>query len=125
MSKILIVEDDVQLLKAYEMLLTTEGYEVLTAAAGQIGYALAKSEKPDLIILDIMLPGGMNGFDVLEQLKLFEDTKNIPVLVMTNLESEERVAKTIGAVAYLVKVNTSNTQLVEKVKELLTVRASV
>lgn len=119
MAKILIVEDDVQLLNAYKMLLSTKGYDVLTAGAGQIGYAIAKSEKPDLIILDVMLPGGMNGFDVLEQLKLFEDTKNIPVLIMTNLETEEKVAKTIGAADYLVKVNTSNDQLVAKVKELL------
>jgi len=116
MSKILIVEDDTVLVDAYKSLFAKEGLDVISSVTGQEALAKVKNERPDLILLDIMLPGGMNGFDVLEILKRFEDTKNIPVLVMTNLDAEEEVAKKIGAEDYFVKVNTPVDEVVRRVK---------
>jgi DNA-binding response OmpR family regulator len=119
MAKILIVEDDEILQRMYKQRLESEGYEVFVARDGREGLLLAQTKGPDLVLLDIMLPGGMNGFDVLEQLKKDEKTKDVLVLVLTNLESEEKTAKEIGAFDYLVKANTKPDQVVAKVKELL------
>jgi DNA-binding response OmpR family regulator len=119
MKKILLVEDDDILQRMYQKRLQSEGYEVIQARDGKTGLSLAKSDQPDLILLDIMLPGGLNGFDVLEQLKRDQKTKDIAVLVLTNLDSEEKVAKEIGASGYLVKVNTKPDQVIVKVNELL------
>src|SRR5258708_48782 len=116
MKKILIVEDDEQVSKLYQESLTNEGFKVTIAATGGQGLTLLKTDKPDLVILDIMLPGGMNGFDVLEQMKKDIDLKNIPVLVLTNLDSERKVALEIGAADYLVKAHTAIDQVVAKVK---------
>lgn len=114
--KILMIEDDQQLQQSYQKLFTVEGYEVFQAFTGEQGLQLAKEKKPDIILLDIMLQGGVNGFDVLEQLKKDRDLFNIPVLMLTNLDSERKLALSIGAVDYLVKANTSIDVLLEKVK---------
>lgn len=98
---------------------STNGYGVISAATANDGIVLAKEKKPSLIILDIMLPGGKNGFDALESLVGDSDTAKIPVLVLTNLDSEKDVALQIGAKDYLVKANSSIEQVVEKVKQLV------
>lgn len=79
------------------------------------GIALAA----DLVLLDIMLPGGMNGFDVLEDLKRNQLTSSIPVIVLTNLDSERETALKIGAADYAVKANTSIEETVQKIKQQL------
>lgn len=119
MKKILIVEDDLHLQVIYQESLKPLGAEVLLAITGQQGLQMAKEHKPDLVILDIMLPLGLNGFDVLEQLKRDPELKNIPVVVLTNLDSERKTALDIGAVDYLVKANTSIQDVVTCVKQLL------
>ena len=88
MKKILVIEDDASLLKAYQEMFNPDEFRVIGASTGQEGLALTGSEKPDIILLDLMLPGGMNGFDVLERLKADPATKPIPVIVLTNLDSE-------------------------------------
>ncbi|OGM04169.1 hypothetical protein A2715_05215 [Candidatus Woesebacteria bacterium RIFCSPHIGHO2_01_FULL_39_32] len=119
-KKILIVEDDIQTQRVYHNKLTSEGYAVVLAATGKEGVFTAKKIRPDLVILDIMLPGtGMNGFDVLENMKKDQELKNIPVLVLTNLDTEERVAKEIGANEYLVKANVSIDEVAERVNKRL------
>jgi len=117
--KILLMEDDEQLQQSYHRLFTTEGYQIFQAFTGEQGLQIAKQEKPDIILLDIMLKGGINGFDVLEQLKKDRDLFNIPVLMLTNLDSERKLALSIGAVDYLVKANTSIDILLEKVKNYI------
>lgn len=117
--KILIVEDDDQLQKSYNKLFTSEGFRVFQALNGQQGLDLARTEMPQIILLDIMLPGGLNGFDVLEQLKKDRDLYNIPVVMLTNLDGERESALAIGATAYLVKANTSIEELTQKVKDCL------
>ncbi len=119
MKKILIIEDDTSLCRAYREMLKQHEVEVVEAAAGQEGLTLVGSEKPDLILLDIMLPGGMNGFDVLEQLKRNPLTEKIPVIVLTNLDTEEKVARTIGASDYVVKANTTKDKIVKLVMDRL------
>lgn len=119
MAKILIIEDDAQLVKLYESMFTDAGFGVITAGTGDAGLQLAAKEKPDAIILDIMLPGGMNGFDVLELLKRTEELKKIPVFILTNLDSEEKVAREIGAADYIIKAHVDPKQVVQKIKNSL------
>ncbi len=116
MSTILVVEDDQNVQKIYVEKLKLEGLDAITTGSGKEGLFYAKEKKPDLILLDIMLGGNFNGFDVLESLKKDLSLKDIPVLVLTNLDSEEKVAKEIGAVEYLVKANTGIETLVSKIK---------
>lgn len=119
MKKILLIEDDVHSANVFKTILQKEGYELEVATTGQDGLSMVKSNPPSLVILDIMLPGGMNGFDVLEDMKRSPDTAKIPVLILTNLDTEEEVAKKIGVSDYLVKVNTSNAEVVKRVNGLL------
>ena len=114
---ILLIEDDQILQELYLESLSQEGFVVLQALNGKRGLQLAKIEKPDLILLDIMLPAGMNGFDVLKDLKSNQETKKIPVVMLTNLESEEKTARDMGAEDYLIKANLSIEQIVDKVKK--------
>lgn len=117
MKKVLLIEDNQYTKKLYEEKLTSEGFEVVSSINAENGLVLAKDESPDIILLDIMLPGGMNGFDVLEQLKKDERLSNIPVIVITNLDSEEKVAKDIGVTDYVVKANIELNDLIEKIKK--------
>ena len=119
MKKILIIDEDTSLFKIYNEMFSSDEVEVVGAKSGQEGLGMISSEKPDLIMLDIMLPGGMNGFDVLEQLESNPSTKTIPVIVLTNLDSEEKVAKTIGARDYIVKANTTRDEIVKLVMDRL------
>lgn len=119
MAKILVIEDNDLIQKLYEGKLSDEGYEVKVTGSGKGGLSLVKSQKFDLIILDIMLPGGINGFDVLEALKRDKALSKIPVIVLTNLESEEKVALEIGAVDYFAKTKVTPDQVVTRVKEIL------
>lgn len=118
MKTILIVEDDVSqqtILK--EKLEST--YRVLTALTARDAWVLVQKEHPDLMTLDIMLPGGMNGFDLLEQLKKDPASASLPVLVLTNLDTEEEVTRKIGVADYLVKTNTSMDAIAAKINKLL------
>lgn len=118
-AKILVIEDDPQLQIMYKRKLTFEKFTALVATTGEEGLKIATEQHPDLILLDVMLPGQMNGFDVLEVLKRDEQLKKIPVIMSTNLNSEETVAKTIGVVDYLIKANTSLDEVIEKIKKHL------
>ena len=124
MAKILIVDDDEILQRMYHKRLQLEGHEVIQALDGKTGLTLAKSQNVDLILLDIMLQGGLNGFDVLEQIKQDPKTKDIIVLVVTNLDSQGKVAKEIGASGYLVKVDTKPDQILATINELLAAKAA-
>lgn len=117
MKKILIIEDESTLQKTLGDVLSQEGYEVISALDGEIGVRQATEQKPDLVLLDLVLPK-MTGFEVLEHLKAAEDTKGIPVIVLTNLEKIEDIQKAteLGATTYLVKSNYELKEVVEKVK---------
>ena len=120
MKKILIVEDEQALQKTLGEILTQEGYEVIAASDGEMGLTLARDNNPNLILLDLILPK-VSGFEVLKQLKGNNLTKDIPVIVLTNLESVEEVDKAVslGATTYLVKSQYSLEELVSKIKEIV------
>ncbi len=119
MKNILVVEDDVVTQKIYLDKLTREGFKVTIVNTGDKAIAEASSKFPDLIILDIMLQDHMNGFDVLEKLKANKTTNNIPVFILTNIGSEDKLAKDVGAQEYIVKANTSLHSLISKIKRIL------
>src|SRR3972149_1477320 len=104
MAKILIVEDDALIIRLYQKVFTSQGYEVETAINGEEGLAKARSVKPDLILLDIMMPK-LNGLEMLRQLKAIPDVEKIPVVVLTNLsgDADAETALKEGAVKYIVK----------------------
>jgi DNA-binding response OmpR family regulator len=118
MKNVLIVDDDLDLLRMYSQKLTFEGYDVATAETGQQALKYLESTIPNIILLDVMLPAGMNGFDVLENIRQNNNTKGIPVIMLTNLDSEKNTALKVGAQDYLVKANTDLNVLVEKVAKL-------
>ncbi len=115
MAHILIIEDDETLRKVYTQVLTQHGYEVSSAATGPEGMRLFSQKPVDLLLLDIMLPGGMNGFDILQQLKRDEKLKKVPVIVLTNLDSEKQTAFDYGAIDYFFKAQMELHTLVDKI----------
>jgi len=117
---ILFIEDESALQKTFGDILSQEGYEMISALDGEIGLRLVKEKKPDLVLLDLILPK-ISGFDVLKKIKEDEETKNVPVIVLTNLEGMQDINKVIelGATTYLVKANYSLAEVVEKIKKAL------
>lgn len=119
MKTILIIEDNVPMQKLLQDKLASAERRVLTAQDGPGGMSLIRSEKPDCILLDIMLPGGMNGFDVLGQIKHDTALKDIPVLMLTNLDTEEKTSRAIGAADYIVKDQATLDDIEKKVAAVL------
>jgi len=117
---ILFIEDESALQKTFGDILGKEGYDMISALDGEIGLKLARSKKPDLILLDLVLPK-VHGFEVLKELKSDLGTKDIPIIVLTNLEAIEDVNKAIelGAKTYLVKTQYNLEEVVEKVKKAI------
>ena len=119
-KKILLVEDDRFLRRACEASLRQRGFAVVPAIDGEEGLRLARSETPDLILLDLLMPR-LPCIEVLRALKGDGATKNIPVLVLSNSSREQDVAEVmeLGAVDYWVKANLSLKELSERVVRLL------
>lgn len=120
MKTILFIEDEFTLQKTLGEVLTKEGYQVISALDGEIGLRMAKEKKPNLILLDLILPK-MNGFEVLKKIKEDVEIKDIPIIVLTNLESMEDIQKALelGAATYLVKANYGLEELIEKIKKTI------
>lgn len=120
MAKILFIEDEEALQHALGDSLVGVGYKVFQATDGENGLAMAKRELPDLILLDLILPQ-KSGFEVLDALKGDITTKNIPIIILTNLEGSEDVERALasGATTYLVKVNYNLEDILAKVKGVL------
>lgn len=121
MPKILLIEDEPLLLQLFEKKLKLEGFEVEIAQRGQTGLEKAKSFQPDLILLDILMPG-MDGFEVMKRLKADPATKKIPVVFLTNLSRDEGdVSKGLemGAIGYWVKAHYTPMEVVTKLKKLV------
>lgn len=120
MKKILFIEDEAILQKALRDILDQEEYQIIEALDGEVGLNLAKNEKLDLILLDFVLPK-MHGLEILEQIKKDPNTKDIPIIILTNLESTKDVEKALelGATTYLVKANYSLEEIAIKIKEII------
>ena len=121
MAKILLVDDDPLLTRMYQTKFNSEGHVVENASDGVKALEMVGQVKPDLILLDVMMPR-MNGLEVLTKLKANPATKSIPVVMLTNVsasEADEEKGLELGAVAYLVKANYTPKEVVAKVKEIL------
>lgn len=119
-KKVLVVDDEPPVREIYNKEFTTNGFSVVLAEDGEEGLLKAGKESPDLILLDVMLPK-MSGIDVLKALKQNPLTKNIPVLLLTNL-GEETIIKEgfeLGADGYLLKVSYTPAQVVEECRKFL------
>ena len=119
-KKVMIVEDDEHISKVYEIKLAKEGYATSLAVDGDEAVAKITSEKPDLILLDLMIPK-KDGFGVLEDIKKVPELASIPVIVLSNLgqQSDQDRALGLGANEYLVKVDYPIQEVVNRIKKYL------
>lgn len=123
MRKILIIEDDIHLTDLYQAKFTIEGFTVIAAGDGGLGIDAAVAQQPNVILLDILMPN-VNGFEVLKELKTKSETKDIPVVVYTNLgssDSDEKreLAFSLGAADYLVKALHEPDAIVARINQLV------
>ena len=118
-KKILVVEDEPHIIKLISFILKSSGYDVIEAEIGAVGLKKAKAEKPDMIILDVMMPK-MDGFEVAKKLKADPATRNIPILMLSSKAQFEDKMKGIdsGATDYITKPF-DREELLQKIEELL------
>jgi two-component system alkaline phosphatase synthesis response regulator PhoP len=123
-GKILIVEDDTFLRALIAQKIGSKKYQLFTASEGEEALTLAEKEHPNLILLDIILPG-MNGFEILEKIKNSRTTKDIVVIMLSNLSQQSDVerAKKLGAAHFFIKANTSPHEIAAKIEEIFAGRA--
>lgn len=120
--KILLVEDDSFLASVYATKFELEGFTVLHAPDGEAGLKMAEKSRPDIILLDILMPK-MDGFETLHRLKMDQELVNIPVIMLTNLGQKEDVERCLkeGAVDYLIKAHFVPGEAVKKVRKILNI----
>ena len=120
MARILIAEDDQLISRMYQKIFEIEHFEVVVAENGQEALDKTRATKPRVILLDVMMPI-MNGLETLQKLKADPETKNIPVIMLTNLagDKDSEVALANGAVKYIVKSQYSPRQIATMVEEIL------
>lgn len=119
-NKVLIIEDDSYISDMYRLKLESEGFDVKVAPDGQKGLEQLMREKPDLVLLDVVMPK-MDGFSVLQNIKEDPEVQDVPVVLLTNLGQKDSVEKGIklGALDYIIKAHFTPFEVVEKVKEIL------
>ncbi len=120
--QILIVEDEKMLLEMYKDRFEQEGFEVITAKDGEKGLKMALEKRPDLLVLDILLPK-KEGTDVLKEVRESGDWgKTVPIVMLTNLDSKDYILEAVERYQpsyYFLKVNTELNDMVEKIKQLM------
>lgn len=121
MTKIAIIEDDQAISQMYRIKFEAEGYDVETAENGKLGLALAEDMKPDIILLDLMMPE-MNGDEMLEAMRKTDWGAKIKVIVLTNMGEQEApdIIKTLNVRRFIVKAEMTPRQVAEMVKKELT-----
>ena len=119
-KKILIIEDDKFLRELIGQKLIKEGYDIVEAVDGEKGIKTIKDEKPDLVLLDLILPG-MDGFGVLTKIKEDAGIAQIPVIILSNLGQKDDIEKGLkmGAVDYLIKAHFTPGEIIDKIKIVL------
>ncbi len=119
-KRILIVEDDISLYNMYAAELTLKGYEVSNVPDGSLAFDGIKTRKPDLVLLDLMLPK-KNGLDILQEVKSDDVLKSTRVVMLTNFGNDENISKALelGAEDYIMKYNIVPSELSEKVSSIL------
>lgn len=119
-KKILIIEDDKFLRELIARKLEREGYETAEAVDGEDGFKKIKTDKPDLVLLDLILPG-IDGFEVLSKMKEDISLAQTPVIILSNLGQKEDVDRglKLGAADYLIKAHFTPGEIIEKVRSVL------
>jgi two-component system sensor histidine kinase ChiS len=119
-ATILIIDDDPEYINAYTIVLQKPGYSIFTAGNSSDGMVIAEKERPDIIVLDMLITG-TGGVQFLKWLRAQPALKDTKVIVLSNLESDNVVAnaKKLGISEYLIKANTTFDELAEKVKQVL------
>jgi len=120
MKTILIVEDDAFLIDIYNSKFTQAGFDVKVAENGEAVFSEAKEKKPDLILLDLVLPH-IDGWGILKRIKEDQDLNKIPVIIFSNLSQKNDIEKSLamGAVKHLIKSQYTPSELVEEIKKIL------
>ena len=120
-AKVFVVEDDSFLKDILGQRLSEQAYDLLYASDADTAIETIIREKPDIILLDILLPGERNGFDVLQTVRGSADTKDIPVIILSNLGQQEDKdkAKELGANDFLVKSDSPIDEVIEKIQKYL------
>lgn len=119
-KKILIIEDDKFLRELISQKLLKEGYDIIEAVDGEKGIKTVKEENPELVLLDLILPG-IDGFEVLSRMKKDPVLAEIPVIILSNLGQKDDIERGLkmGAVDYLIKAHFTPGEIVEKIKTVL------
>ncbi|PIX90984.1 MAG: response regulator [Candidatus Moranbacteria bacterium CG_4_10_14_3_um_filter_44_15] len=119
-KKVLIVEDDNFVAEVYSTKLLEMGHEVQIAQNGEEGLVLIEKSKPDLVLLDILMPV-MGGIELLEELKKKVEWKNIPIILLTNVGEKESIqkARNLGVQDYLIKSHFTPAEVIEKIESIL------
>ena len=119
-AKVLIVEDDRYISKMYQLKLSLDGMDTQVAENGRIGVEKIKEFKPDVVLLDILMPE-MDGFEVLKTVKSDPELKDIPIIILSNLGQEDHIQKglALGAIGFIVKSQYTPSKVVEKIKQAL------
>jgi DNA-binding response OmpR family regulator len=119
-NKVLIIEDDSFISDMYRLKLEAEGFVVAVAEDGEKGLEQLGKEKPDLVLLDVVMPK-MDGFAVLQSVKGNPQLQDVPVVLLTNLGQKDSVEKglKLGALDYIIKAHFTPSEVVEKVREIL------
>lgn len=117
---VLIIEDDAFLIKAYRIKFEREGFSVLTAANGKEVLVALEKEPPQIVLLDLMLPG-ISGFDILETIRKSASWKNVPVIIFSNLGQSQDIekGKKLGANEYFIKTNMKISDVVDAVRKYI------
>jgi DNA-binding response OmpR family regulator len=120
MTKIAIIEDDPTINQMYRMKFEAAGFDVQLASDGERGVALVEAFRPDLILLDMQMPN-KNGYDTLKEIRAADWGTNIPVIILTNMGEEEspKELRDLGIESYIVKADLTPSQVVDRVKETL------
>ena len=123
MGTVMLVEDDKLLQNALRKVLEDAGYEVIEAISAEEAFKLLQEVRPGIIFMDIVIPGEVDGFQLLKLLKADDKYKTIPVIMLTNLEQINQMdrALEIGALDYVIKANTELSQVVDLVDKHISV----
>lgn len=121
MAKILIVEDDKFLLNIFVTTFEKENFEVKTASDAKTGFGIVKNENPSIVLLDIMLPGDMDGLGFLKEVKKDSKISHIPIIILSNLEDDKTISEglKLGASGYFIKSQAEPDDVVRNVKTLI------
>ena len=119
-TTVLIIEDDAYIMEMYKIKFESSDFEVVSANDGATGLKILEKEKPDIILLDIIMPK-KDGFSVLKEIKGNPALEKIPVILLTNLGQRENIEKgfELGATSYIIKAHFTPSEIVKKVREVL------